>query len=78
MRSAAVEVASSQAWLMGYWREGNRPMPVSLACRIRVSTLLVWGVGAVAGFEEGDLPTGAGGGVGRDGLVAPPVSVVEQ
>ena len=78
MRSAAIEVAISHAWLIAYSREGNRPMPVSFACRIRVSTLLVHGVRAVAGLEERDLPPGGQGGVGRDGLVAPPVGVLEQ
>ena len=35
-------------------------------------------MGTVAGFEERDLPAGGQRGVGRDGLVAPPVGVFEQ
>jgi len=36
------------------------------------------GVGAVAGFEEGQLLAGSVDGVGREGLVAPPVGGFEQ
>jgi len=38
VRSAAMVVAISQAWLMVNSRDGNRFRPVSLACRIRSST----------------------------------------
>src|SRR5215207_1711495 len=37
-RSAATAASCSQAWLMVYSRDGNRPRPVSLAALIRSST----------------------------------------
>jgi hypothetical protein len=75
VRSAARVTRASQAGLIAYSRDGSRPRPVSLACRIRSSTLLVHGVGSVPGLQERQLPEA---GVGGEGWVAPPVLVLEQ
>ncbi len=48
-----MDAASAQAALLSNLRDGNRPIPASLACRIRSSTR---GVSTMAGLEERDLP----------------------
>src|SRR5215212_8550715 len=72
VRSAATATICSQAWLMAYSRDGNRPRPVSLAALIRSSTR-AWA--RCRASKNANCPARV---LVGEGLVAPTVSLLQR